>query len=106
MVGARDLAWDYLTTPIGLKPNESAPWVAAAQTLRNEGEFDLADRAYAAAFDAEQTNAQILWDRAQNLQQAGRMEEARRVYQQLADGTWQDRFRHLPNQARSFLQAR
>src|SRR5262249_36980394 len=36
-VGARDLAWDYLTTPIGLRPNEAAPWVSLAQTLRNDG---------------------------------------------------------------------
>ena len=26
LLGARDLAWDYLTTPIGQKPNEAAPW--------------------------------------------------------------------------------
>src|SRR5262249_26266993 len=25
-LGARELAWDYLTTPIGMKPNESGPW--------------------------------------------------------------------------------
>ncbi len=100
VIGAKDLAWDYLTTPIALKPNESAPWLAVAQSLREEGEFDLADRAYATAFDAESTNAQILWDRAQNLQQAGLAEEARRVYRQLAAGTWQERFQGLKNQAR------
>jgi ferric-dicitrate binding protein FerR (iron transport regulator)/tetratricopeptide (TPR) repeat protein len=105
-LGAKDLAWDYLTTPVGLKPGEAGPWVDLAGALKGEGEFDLADRAYATAFEAEQTNAQILWDRAQNLQQVGRLEEARRVYRQLAEGTWQERFRRLQQQARGHLDGR
>jgi len=105
-VGAGDLAWDYLTTPIGLKPNEAAPWVGLAQSLRSEGELDLADRAYATAFESERTNAQILWDRAQNLQQAGRLADAQRVYRQLAEGTWQERFQGLRQQAQAQLQGR
>ena len=67
-LGARDLAWDYLTTPTAVRPNDPAPQLALAQTLRSEGEYDLADRAYALAFEAESTNAQILWERAQMLQ--------------------------------------
>jgi Tfp pilus assembly protein PilF len=102
-LGARDLAWDYLTTPIGLRPNEAAPWVSLAQNLRGEADYELADRAYATAFQAEPTNAQILWDRAQNLQQLGRPDQARQLYRQLADGTWQPRFQGLQNQARAYL---
>jgi ferric-dicitrate binding protein FerR (iron transport regulator) len=102
-LGAKDLAWDYLTTPIGMRPNEAAPWVSLAQTLRNEAEYDLADRAYAEAFESERTNAQILWDRAQNLQQSGKFEQARAVYRQLADGTWQPRFQWMAQQARAQL---
>jgi ferric-dicitrate binding protein FerR (iron transport regulator)/tetratricopeptide (TPR) repeat protein len=102
-LGAKDLAWEYLTTPVGQKPNEAAPWVSLAQTLQGERDFDLADRAYAAAFAAEATNAQILWDRAHNLQQAGRVAEAREVYRRLAEGTWQPRFQALQQQARSYL---
>jgi hypothetical protein len=105
-LGEKDLAWDYLTTPVGQRPNESGPWASLAQALRTEGEFALADRAYATAFAAEQTNAQLLWDRAENLRQAGRWEEARRVYRQLADGTWQVRFAGLQQQARSYLEVR
>ena len=45
-MGARDLAWDYLTTPIGLKPNESEPWLGLARSLAAEGELDLADRGF------------------------------------------------------------
>src|SRR5262249_35596217 len=76
-VGAEDLAWDYLTTPLGQRPNEAEPWLSLAQTLRNAGNFPLADRAYATAFEAEPTNAQILLDRATTLQQAGQTAEAR-----------------------------
>ncbi len=102
-VGERDLAWDYLTTPIGLKPNEAGPWVSLAGTLVVEGDFELADRAYAAGFAAEPTNAQILWDRAGNLKQLGRGEQANQLYRQIADGTWQPRFQGLQGQARSLL---
>src|SRR5262249_42678482 len=71
-LGETDLAWDYLTTPIGQHPNQAAPWLSMAQTLRDEGALLLADRAYVEAFATEPTNAQILWDRVINLQQAGR----------------------------------
>jgi ferric-dicitrate binding protein FerR (iron transport regulator)/tetratricopeptide (TPR) repeat protein len=105
-LGAREIAWDYLLTPIGMKPNEAAPWQNLAQMLRSEGDFDLADRAYQNAFEAEPTNAQILWDRAQNLQQTGKVEQARELYRQLADGNWQPRFQWLKSQAQSFMSNR
>src|SRR5262249_13542899 len=100
LAGAKELAWDYLTTPLGLRPNEAAPWLSLAQHLRSDGAFDLADRAYATAYEAEPTNAQILWDHAQMLQQLGRAAEAGRLYQRLAEGEWQPRFQGLKNQAR------
>jgi tetratricopeptide (TPR) repeat protein len=99
-LGERELAWDYLTTPVGKQPNESGPWVRLGRTLGKRGEPDLADRAYAAAFEAEPTNAQILWDRASNLRQTGKLTEAKKLYRQLAEGTWQPRFNWLQTQAR------
>jgi tetratricopeptide (TPR) repeat protein len=99
-LGQRELVWDYLTTPVGMRPNESGPWTSLAQSLNRRGELDLADRAYTAAFEAEPTNAQILWDRAANLRHAGKVTEARKLYRQLADGSWQPRFRWLQTQAR------
>jgi tetratricopeptide (TPR) repeat protein len=99
-LGARDLAWEYRTTPIGLHPNESGPWLGLAQSLRQEGDLGLADRAFAAAFEAEPTNAQILWDRAQNLEQSGNHLEAQKLYRRLADGPWQPRFNWIQSQAR------
>jgi ferric-dicitrate binding protein FerR (iron transport regulator)/tetratricopeptide (TPR) repeat protein len=102
----RDLAWEYLTTPLGQKPNEADPWLGLARTLSRENQLDLADRAYAAAFEAEPTNAQILWDRAQNLSQAGKTEQARQLLRQIADTDWQPRFRSIRAQARWQLEGR
>jgi tetratricopeptide (TPR) repeat protein len=102
-LGARDLGWDYLTTPVALRPNESGPWSGLAQELSRKGDLDLADRAFAAAFEAEPTNAQLLWDRAMNLRQAGKHVEARKLFRRLADGTWQPRFAWLQTQARAYV---
>src|SRR5205085_1262315 len=103
-LGERDLGWDYLTTPVGLWPNEADPWVTLARALQARGDLDLADRAYAAAFEAEPTNAQILLDRAKALGQAGRSVEALRLLRQLAEGPWQPRFQELQAQARRIVQ--
>jgi tetratricopeptide (TPR) repeat protein len=102
-LGDEQLAWDYLTTPLALKPNEAAPWRELAETLRGEGQFEMADRAYEAAFEAEPTDAELLWERAQLLKQVGRPDEANRLYQQLAEGEWQPRFEYLRQRAARLL---
>jgi Tfp pilus assembly protein PilF len=96
----RDLAWDYLTTPIATQPNEAEPWVALAGTLRTQGNVDLAELAYKAAAESEPTNAQILWDRAENLAASGQTVPAQRLFRQIAEGNWQPRFQGLRNQAK------
>jgi hypothetical protein len=98
-LGERELGWDYLTTPVGLKPNEAGPWVELAQGLRRTGDLSLADRAYRAAAEAEPTNADYLWERADNLRQAGRQPEALQLFRRIAEGRWQPRFQ--PTQARA-----
>ncbi len=100
----RDLGWDYLTTPVALKPNEAESWAQLAAELGKHGELELAERAHRAACEAEPTNAQLLWDRAQNLRHAGRDPEARAVFRRIADGSWQPRFQGLQAQARYQLQ--
>jgi cytochrome c-type biogenesis protein CcmH/NrfG len=92
-----------LTTPLAMKPNEAGAWLDLARLLRENGDVTLADRAYALAFEAEPTNAQILWDRAQLLAQSNRGEEARKLYRQIADGQWQPRFRSVQEQAKRLL---
>ncbi|HEX3152251.1 MAG TPA: VIT domain-containing protein [Gemmataceae bacterium] len=103
---ATDLAWDYATTPLALKPNESSPWTSLAWSLRQEGNWKLADRCYELAFLAEPTNAQLLWDRAQHLQQQGQEAESRNLKRQLAGGDWQPRFNGLKAQARQAVEGR
>src|SRR5262249_16380123 len=80
VLGERELAWDYLTTPVALRPNEAGPWQELGQALARRGDLDLADRAFRAAAESEPTNAQLLWDRADNPKPAGRADDARRAY--------------------------
>ena len=98
-LGASELAWDYLTTPLAGKPKESGPWVSLAGTLAGDGDAELADRAYATAFEIEPTNARILWDRARLLSRHGKAKQARRFYRQIAEGTWQPKHQSLKQQA-------
>ena len=102
-LGADELAWEYLTTPLAAGPNESKGWLELAKKLVGDGEVDLADRAYAAASDVEAANAQILWDRASMLRRHGRRERAHTVLLRLANGAWEDRFDKLQRQARELL---
>src|SRR5262249_24473476 len=99
-LGERELVWDYLTTPVAQHPNEAEPWTGLVQSLSRTGELELADRAYAAAFEAEPTNAQGPGGRGQNLRQGGKEAEAQKLFRQLADGTWQPRFQGLQREAK------
>jgi hypothetical protein len=99
-LGEKDLAFDYLVTPVGLRPGEADVWTGLAGQLVRWGERDLADRAYQSAFQRESSNAQLLWERAENLRQAGRLEQARALYRRIASSDWQPRFASLKTQAR------
>jgi Tfp pilus assembly protein PilF len=103
LVGDRTLAWDYQTTPLAKNPHEAEPWKALANSLMESGDRDLADTAFAAAFDAEPTNPQLLWDRAENLRRLGRNPAADVLVRQIAEGRWQPRFQGLVSQAKSRL---
>jgi tetratricopeptide (TPR) repeat protein len=102
-LGQRELSWDYLTTPVALRVNEAGPWWSLGETLCRQGDLDLADRAFRAASESEPTNPQILWDRAQNLKQMGKHQDAQQLVRRIAEGTWQPRFQGLQAQARHLL---
>jgi Flp pilus assembly protein TadD len=90
-----------------MKPSDSSPWQNLAQTLSHQGDLDLADIAYTAAFQAEPTDAQILWNKAQNLQRQGKKAEANKVLEQIvAKNDWQPRFNWIKSQARWQLEGR
>jgi Tfp pilus assembly protein PilF len=97
------LAWDYLTSPIALRPNEAKPLRELAQELSAPNDLALGERAYAAAFAAEPTDADLLWQRALLLRRLGRDADANAALTQLVDGTWQPRFSDVVNQARQAL---
>jgi len=103
-IGADDLAWDYLTTPLAARPNEAQPWAQLAAYIAQTGHPEMAEKAYATAFEIEDSNAQILWDRAGLLQQIGRVDAAMALYRQIATSDWQPRFERLKQQAASLLE--
>jgi hypothetical protein len=98
-LGDKDRAWDYATTPLAMSPHESQPWLTFARAMLDGGDRDLADTA--AAFDAEPTDPQILWDRADNLRRLGRGPAADGLLRRIAEGSWQPRFQGLVSQART-----
>jgi ferric-dicitrate binding protein FerR (iron transport regulator)/tetratricopeptide (TPR) repeat protein len=100
LLNATDLAWEYETTPLASQEKNAGPWVNLAVVHNREGEFTLADRAYATAFETQPDNPHLLWDRAQNLRQAGRNEEAKKLLRQIADGDWKSDFLWMKSQTR------
>ncbi|MBY0524058.1 MAG: FecR domain-containing protein [Gemmataceae bacterium] len=105
-LGARELAWEYLTTPIALKPNEGGPWQNLAQRLSYQADYDLANLAFKAAFESDPTDANILWEQAQTLRRAGKLAESQQLLRQIVNGTWPTRFNWLQSQARWQLEGR
>ena len=87
-----------------MKPNEATAWLDLARSLSGQGRYELASRAYRSAYDAEPTNAQILWDQARLLERAGRSAEAHEVYDKIARGQWQPRFQSLQERAQRLVE--
>jgi len=102
-LGATDLAWEYLTTPTALHPYDSQTLLQIARALAAERASELADRAFVAAFEAESTDPSILMERAAALRSAGKQSDARRIYRQIAHGSWQPRFEEVQQRARQYL---
>jgi ferric-dicitrate binding protein FerR (iron transport regulator) len=96
-----DLAWDYFTTPYAGRAPQPAAALDLARTLVEQGNVNLAERAFHLAEETDPTNAQVLWERLQNLERAGKPTEARVLLLRLADGTWPEQYEELQRQARS-----
>jgi hypothetical protein len=102
-LGQEPLAWDYLTTSLGKSGGQTAAVVQLAQTLSQQGDRDLAERAYRLATEADPTNAQVVWERSQNLLAARRSAEGRTLLKQLADGDWPGQYQNARDAARREL---
>jgi autotransporter-associated beta strand protein len=101
LLGLRDLAHDCRTSPLALKLNESQPWMDFATDCL-PARMEEALMAYERAFAAEGTNAQILFTHAQVIE-AQQPNEARKLYQKIADGTWGPNYNWVVQQAKQKL---
>lgn len=105
LLGAEELAWDYLTTPHAGK-DEVPSLHGEASSLSRTGASALGDRMYRVAIEAEPTNVALWWDRAQALHQAGRTADAKALFQALAEGTVNKDDQVYRERARWWLQQR
>jgi hypothetical protein len=103
---AKEPAWEYLNTPQAFLPPDADSWLEFAQALGGQEDFAMADLAYEQACQAEPENARLLWERAKNLERAGKKKEARKVYLLLAGGKWEDQYQWIQDEARRQLKGR
>jgi cytochrome c-type biogenesis protein CcmH/NrfG len=89
---------------VSVRAGESRPLVSLAETLRREGDFRLAEDAYAVAAEADPRDPSILWDRAENLRRLGKEDDARALMRRIADGDWPDWHRGIADRARWMLE--
>ena len=105
-IGARDIAWEYLTTSVGRQPTNAGTWTELAQRLQRQGDFDTTDRSYATATEANPKDPLILWDRAQNKRQAGDVAGSNTILRQIADTKWDSYYDSVRANARWQLEQR
>jgi tetratricopeptide (TPR) repeat protein len=83
-LGRPDLAWDYLLMSAGVDQPGYA-WVNLAQSLEQQEDYDLAERAYEQACVAAPGNADLMRMRADNLLRAGHAVEGREVLRRIGN---------------------
>ncbi len=106
LLGERDLAWDYYTTQLIGSGLDVSRWQSVAAEMNQSGAYQLADRALVVAADVDPTNAEVVWQRAKNLRQAGRTAEANQLMHRLATEKWPERYQGIRSNAQYFLNAR
>ena len=104
-LGAVDLAWDYVTSPLADDVEPAPEWSNLAATYHHKGQYDLAQRAYELAIQADPANADLLWLQARTLIEAGHPAEARQRLELLTSGTWDPKYIHTQEQAKQALSA-
>jgi tetratricopeptide (TPR) repeat protein len=105
-LGAVDLAWDYLTSPLVGATEASIAWDERGREYRRQGQYELAQRAYALAFEMHPANAEILWNRAQALLEAGHRDRAQPLLQELVRGSWEKKYDWIRRHAERALTRR
>jgi tetratricopeptide (TPR) repeat protein len=102
-LGMKELAWEYLNTPLAIFPPDAAAWSELGKALVKLEDFELAALAYEQASAADPADAQLLWDQAQVLERAGKHADARAIYRRLAAGSWAPPLRWIQAAARRQL---
>jgi tetratricopeptide (TPR) repeat protein len=82
----------------------SIDWDQRGREFQRQGQYELAQRAYALAFEANPANAEILWNRVQSLLEAGQRQRAQTLLEQLAHGSWEPQYDWIQRQAEQALQ--
>jgi hypothetical protein len=83
-LGDADTAWDYLLMSAAAD-QEGFSWVNLAQSLQQQEDFDLAERAYKQACLTAPANAELMRLRADNLLRAGHAAEGRDLLRQIGE---------------------
>jgi ferric-dicitrate binding protein FerR (iron transport regulator)/tetratricopeptide (TPR) repeat protein len=102
-LGAVDLAWDYATSPLAGGAEASINWDERGREYHRQGQYELAQRAYALLFEADPANAQVLWNRAQALLEAGGRDRAHALLEELTRGSWDPKYDWIRRQAEQTL---
>jgi tetratricopeptide (TPR) repeat protein len=88
LAGERELAWSYLTTPAALHGATAASWLEVARQQHGQHDYDLAERAFAAASSLNPDDPSIVRERAGNLRAAGRNKAARELLKRIEQPDW------------------
>ena len=99
----KELAWNYLTTPLAGRSGESSVWKSLAENLASQRQVDLADMAYLKAFELEQTNPEILLAHAKLRLANGRPVAGQGLLHKIVDSNWQPRFNRVVQEAKGLL---
>jgi hypothetical protein len=102
----QNLAWDYYTTYLignGLDVNR---WQSVAAEMNQRGQYKLADQALAVAADVDPANAEVVWERAKNLRQAGQDDKADDLMRRLANEKWPEQYQSIRANAQHYLKAK
>ncbi len=96
-------AWRQLSSIIERHPAEGDAYQRVANELEAQDRFAQAEGIWKKAAEVEPTNPRWLLRRAQLLSALGRRNEAKPLFQRVADGKWQDRFRDAVRTAQQAL---
>ena len=96
-------AWRVISTVIDEKPRDGQSYYQVGAWYVSQNDREAGQTWYAKAYEVEPTNGNWLWYRAELLLRMDRKDDARKLFQEIAEKKWQPRFQHLNDQAREKL---